>query len=376
MERSSESRRKVYGRGVTLLTEFLHARTPDDIPEIVKQDAYSMLDNYTDYLLKQHYMASTIIGYVEGAKRFLRYKGVTVLNETFREEVELPNVGRSLDVAPSRDQIQWVFNRSNLQHRAIYAALACSLMRPSSLMKLKVHHIDFSSTPTRIFVPKEFAKEDNDWETFLTPEASDLLKETLGENISTADAYAFGVKDDRSKPSSAIGVAASFLKLAIQLPANIPGPRQALVSPANARKKQYKIHLYSLKKFGFSQAYGIVHDIARAWAGQTAYLATYMKYSEDERRNFYLKCMDSLTIFPKPKVDLAGIEQMQSLQDRVQMLEQLLISQGQFVELENPEEAAKQLPTYLAKGWKIVLKTAKGGVLLRPPDSSGLGPAG
>ncbi len=370
------ARRLLYERGCRLFSGFMRAETPETAALKTRGAPYDILDSFTDYLIKQKYRPSSVVGYITGAKRFLRYMGIQILDEIFTDEVELPKVGTPMDIVPSREQIQWILKRCNLEHQAVYTAMVASLARPESLVNTRVHHIDFSQSPTRIFVPKEHSKEHNDWETFLTDEGTELLKESLGDAINDANAYAFTVHKDKTKPTDRTSLTSHFINLAIQLPANLPGPRQALISPPDAKQKRWKIHMYSLKKFGFSQAYGVVHDIARVWAGQKVYLATYMKYSEDERRNFYLKCMDALTIFPKAKVDLAGIEQMQSLQDRVQMLEQLLISQGQFVELENPEEAAQQLPTYLAKGWKIVLKTGKGGVLLRPPDSSGLGPAG
>jgi len=61
---------------------------------------------------------------------------------------------------------------------------------------------------------------------------------------------------------------------------------------------RYKIHLYSLKKFYFSQATAEVGDmVAQAWCGRKAYLGTYLRLPLEERQKLYLKVMQRLTIF-------------------------------------------------------------------------------
>ncbi len=60
----------------------------------------------------------------------------------------------------------------------------------------------------------------------------------------------------------------------------------------------YKLHLYTLKKFLFSQVTAEACDaLGHAWCGSKGYLSNYLRLPIEERRKLYLRCMLRLTIF-------------------------------------------------------------------------------
>jgi hypothetical protein len=76
---------------------------------------------------------------------------------------------------------------------------------------------------------------------------------------------------------------------------------------------RYKYHLYSLKKFFYSQTIAEVGDaIAQAWCGRKAYLSTDIRLSLEERQRPYLGVMPRLTIF-----SIARMKTEDRLRDRL-----------------------------------------------------------
>ncbi len=70
------------------------------------------------------------------------------------------------------------------------------------------------------------------------------------------------------------------------------------LSKRGRKHSNYRIHLYSLRKYFFSQVTSEVGDaIAHSWCGRKGYLSNYLRLPIEERRKLYLKCMPRLTIF-------------------------------------------------------------------------------
>ena len=104
-----------------------------------------------------------------------------------KQKVVLPQAYEiSSDRAPTRDEIRRILLRSKLPTKAAISTLASSGMRLGELAQLKVSNIQFgeNNSPSRIILKPSTTKTRKRRLTFVSPEATELLKEYLGEKTS------------------------------------------------------------------------------------------------------------------------------------------------------------------------------------------------
>jgi hypothetical protein len=177
--------------------------------------------------------------------------------------------------------------------------MATSGMRLGEAIALKIVHIDFSSRPTRITLSPKVAKKTGKGRTvYISDEATEYLKRYLGER-NKADLWVFPseanershVSEDRAWST----ITECIEKVCIG---------KAKETTTCGRRK---IHPYSLRKFFFSKAVGVIGETAAHAMGHGSYQQTYYRRTEEERSKDYLKCMPYLSIF-KDNMDLRNVK--------------------------------------------------------------------
>ena len=154
----------------------------EDIVEQIKSgtlDVYKVLDKYSEWLGAQDFKPKTVIDYVVGAKKLLRFKDVVIINEIFHEKVTLPTKEDIMDEAPSADQIRQIVSRCNPRMKALVLLMATSGMREGEALMLRVKNIDFSSKPARILVSASTTKTSRSRETYISDEAVLAIEQWL-----------------------------------------------------------------------------------------------------------------------------------------------------------------------------------------------------
>lgn len=315
MGRRSENTKRICNYSIRLLTSFLQKAYPDDtIAVITKIDPCDLLDSFVGWLTDQRYSSNSILQTVALTKKWLRYHGVKVYNEDLRERIELPRSEEALDDPLTKDQIRKILTHMDFQTQNHMLLLACSGIRPIDVLSLQGTDFKWDEHPVRLIVPPK-GKTKRGWETFITDE--------LAERIKTNKHFRPG-----QNPKNLTIIFLYHIKKY--------NPELAIMntSARGWRGNRRRIHLYSLKKFFFSQVTAEVGDaMAHAWCGRKAYLSNYLRLPLEERQKLYLKTMPRLTIFSEPEKSrtedtLRGRLKAKGLTDEIitQVLEGLVLN--------------------------------------------------
>jgi hypothetical protein len=204
----------------------------------------------------------------------MRYHGAEIYSED------------AMDEAPSRAVIRRILSTMKYETQNRMILLACSGIRPVDLQHIAYSDLKWDEHPVRLIVPPK-GKTKRGWETFITDELAERLKTQRGMHPSRETLWTSGV--------STVRLSSSFQEsVRKHSDLSVIGRR----SERGRQYHRYRLHLYSLKKFFFSQVTAEVGDaVAHAWCGRKAYLSNYLRLSVEERRRLYLRCMPRLTVF-------------------------------------------------------------------------------
>ncbi len=317
------------------------------------------------------YCPKTVATYQAGVINWLKFNGIKVDPYTVPHTRSTPTLTGI--ASPLKAEVKQILDSSDPRQRSIASLIGFAGIRFQTQSKLKLKHLSndgdfdintlqFINRPAIIYLDPTTTKEDNPYRTLLIQEGCEYL-----------EAY---LRSRREKLTSESPVIASIDGKALK-PERISQILQEVVKPINPKRRAYDLRSYFDWCILSSK---VPHTWQQFWMGHIGDIeAVYTvnrqlppEKKEEMRENF--KTVEQTLSTRESQVSLAQVEDVQKLQERVEMLEKLLISSGQYVELETPQEVAEQLPQYLSKGWRIFFKTEHGGVLLRPAiGAAGIG---
>jgi integrase len=253
-----------------------------------KLDVYQILDGFIDYLMKRGLAPGSITIYLTAVRQFFIHEDLPFDNLKFREKVVAPrNYTVSVDRAPTKGELKKLFMHASLKAKVILTMLVSSGMRIGELASLRVGDIDFNSRPTKITIRAQETKQKKAHITFISSEATALLKEYLGEKINQKDQYLFEPGKNGRPRDALYAILWRLFKKA---------DLREKMSPESRR---YAIHPHSFRKYFFTQclAAGIERGLVEAWMGHKYGLdESYLRVPEEEQGKFYLKAEPRLTI--------------------------------------------------------------------------------
>ena len=318
MGRRAENTKRICSYSIRLLTSFLQKAHPDDtIPIITKVDPCDLLDSFVGWLTDQKYSSNSVLQTVALTKKWLRYHGVKVHNEDLRERIELPKAEEALDDPLTKNQIRQILTRMDFQTQNHMLLLSCSGVRPIDIPSIQHTDFKWDEHPVRLIVPAK-GKTKRGWETFITDELAERIKNNT----------------DFFKPKTSQDSKNLTIRFWYHIKKYHPEMRTINKSNRSWRGNRGKIHLYSLKKFFFSQVTAELGDtVAHAWCGRKSYLSNYLRLPLEDRQKLYLKVIPRLAIFsepekPKTEDSLRGRLKAKGLTDELidQVLEGLVLN--------------------------------------------------
>lgn len=207
VERNSIQTRKAYHLGLSYFQNFLdesYNETSNSNPSLTLEtilqplikneiDLYSLLDKFLSYLLTSKPEANlkfkstingcnrlataTITNYLTAVKSYLGYYDIDVIPAKFRRRVKMPKLYKEdeepIDAADIR-KILLVCNNRRL--KSYLLVLASGGMRAIEALAIRLKDIDFSVTPTKIHIRKEFAKTRVARDIYISDEATQHLE--------------------------------------------------------------------------------------------------------------------------------------------------------------------------------------------------------
>ena len=327
----SHSSVRVYGLAIQHFMEFCEHKFNLPLDEMIVQmkegsvDPYHAIKDLVIFLDKNGSKPASIKSWMPGIKGFLRHHGIKIYTEDFKSIVKLPKKIHYREEPLTKEILVHVLNNVNPRMRVMILVAVSSGMRLGEILQITVSDIDFQSTPTKIKIRAETTKTRESRETFLTQEATNVLKDYLKKNFGWIDGISnielgekiiFGKTKNHNdkKPKE-------WMK---------PTPHRSAVSSVGASlQKQlrdvpelsklnengvHSIHFHAFRKF-FRTTVGntVGRDYAEALMGHHFYLDTYYNLHEKERINLYLKTEPYLTIsdFIKIEKKLLSIESNQ-----------------------------------------------------------------
>lgn len=186
--RNSHRSKDTYSIGLSHFQTFLHGRyngyTLENIIEKILSEqinVYTLLDNFVSYMISLGRLSTaTITLHVAATRSYLQYYDVDISIAKFKRRVKIPKNHREdeepIDVTDIRKILLSCQNRRLKPYLLILGSCGCRTLEG---LAMRCKDIDFSVTPTRIHIRKEWAKTRVGRDVYISDEATRFLKEWL-----------------------------------------------------------------------------------------------------------------------------------------------------------------------------------------------------
>jgi len=352
----SEHTRIGYHQGIKKFIEFLSSRgtTLEETENKIRVneiDVYKLLNDFVVFLDGKNLKPRTINHWIAAVKGYLRYCGIKIYNEDFKQVVRMPRKAKTKEIPLTKEIIVKLLRNVSPKLQTIILVLVASGMRIGELVQLKLSDIDFTCNPTKISLRAETTKTRTSRETFLTSEATGALKDYL-KRYHGWDANSSNLHLQNKLIFGRTSVGTRLVKKEEELTIKKCSNAQLLLQKALVRAVKKLpdlylknenggnfIHFHAFRKF-FRTTVGNVcgRDFAEAIMGHTFYLDTYYQLTEEKKQEMYLKAEPNLTIsdFKTVEKNISDLSQRCAhLEDMVQGLKQYMIKNS------------VEIPTYL-----------------------------
>ncbi len=218
--------------------------------------------------------------------------------------------------------------------KAAILIILTSGMSIGELVQLRLFDVDFTTTPTKILVRKNFSKGRLSRQTFITEEATQVLQKYLKTdigwhpnslNLDLSGTYIFGKLSKQKRDIPRYNSVSSRRDLNSLLKNHIKNIPELNIKNENGRKA---IHFHAFRKF-FRTNVGNVcgRDYAEALMGHGFYMDTYYQLSPEEKHKKYLSAEPYLTISDYEKVE----QQITDLSEKYEDLEKSMTELKQYL---------------------------------------------
>ncbi len=149
-----------------------------------KLNLYELLDSFVSYLVNMPHQPpiapTSIAMYVCAVRSYLQYHDIDINSSKFRRRVRLPKVYREDERPIDANEIRNILQACNNRRlKAYILVLASGGMRAIEGLAIRYRDIDFSVSPTRMHIRKEFTKTKVARDIYISDEATIYLKQWL-----------------------------------------------------------------------------------------------------------------------------------------------------------------------------------------------------
>jgi integrase len=333
IRRNSSSSEKSYLNALVCFQEYLsqneilrHYSIETILPPLFKQEInlYELIDGYVSFLMSVSLSVYSIKLYVGGLRSFLAYHDIDVVPSKFKRKVKMPKAYREDEVALDVQDIRNILLVcSNRRLKTYILVLASGGFRAVEALAIRLKDIDFTSSPTKIHVRKEFSKTRVARDVYISDEATKYLKDWMNwkyrdkgsewTKTATLDDLVFSaykIKEVSDPRCLYIKIVNEFQKL-------------LSIAKMDERKenglgRRRKITLHSLRRFVKTVISDQVGQDYSEWFLGHAKSPYYTKKEIDRREIYSTKCMKYLTFLDYTALEAQGknIEAKLSEKDR------------------------------------------------------------
>ena len=187
VERNSASSKNAYFNGLLHLENFILRNYPEYNPETILQrllknriNVYEFLDNFVAYLLetRKGIAPKSIALYVTALRSYFAYCDIDVIPSKFRRKVRMPKICRE-DEEPldASDIRKLLLSCNNRRLKTLILVLASGGMRVGEALAIRNKDLDFSVSPARVHIRKEYSKTRVARDIYISEEATNYLSQ-------------------------------------------------------------------------------------------------------------------------------------------------------------------------------------------------------
>lgn len=322
IRRNSSASEKTYLSGLLCFQRFLSQDMDTKnysletiISVVSKQEInlYELLDKFVSFLISLNLSVPSIKLYMAGLRSYLAYYDIDVVPSKFKRKVKMPKAYREdeepIDVKDIRN-ILLVCNNRRL--KAYILILASGGFRAGEALAIRLKDIDYSASPTKVHVRKEYSKTRVSRDVYISDEATKYLKDWLnwkyrdkGSEQQTKapkpDDLVFSVYTVKG-PVNTRNLYAKIVKEFEKLLA-IAGMDER---KEDGLRKRRKITLHSFRRFVKSVISDQVGQDYSEWFLGHAKSPYYTKKEVDRKEIYTTKCMKYLTFLDYTTLEARG----------------------------------------------------------------------
>jgi integrase len=338
ISRNSKNSKKTYQTGLLHLHRFLDQNYPDGkitletmLEKLAKNEInlYELLDHFVSFLLSSKLSVHSIRIVMTAVRSYFAYYDIDVIPSKFKRKVKMPKLYREDEEPLDASDIRRILLACNNRRlKAYLLVLASGAMRTMEGLAIRLKDLDFSVSPTKIHVRKEYAKAKVARDIYISDEATHYLKQWIDwkyrdkgnrlTKIKDPNDLVFGVNRTSSGPrpdNLYVKIILEFEKLL-----SIAG-----LDERKEGMKRRKITLHSYRRHAKSVISNQVsQDYSEWFLGHSK--SPYYTIKESERREIYAtKCMKYLTFLDYTTLEATGknIEaKLSEKENEIQLLRQ------------------------------------------------------
>lgn len=271
---------------------------------------------YWKWLIEKKLAPKTISNAVDCVRVFLKQYRIR-LDDIVWENIRRRGTGNkpiTQEAVLTPEILKKILIHGDAKSRGMCLTLASSGMRIGELVQLKREDVDFDSKPTKINVrylgPNSGVKTKTSRITFISDEATEALKEwwkqrdkslSLSVQRTNFPNVKKKIEDDRVFPFETTNARNIWNRML----------KKAGLDQKDPRTGRFLIHIHSTRKFFRTKFSKHDRDVAELLMGHAGYLSpNYLRFTEDELKEEYLKGMKHLLIFEAPSDETTIIKEL------------------------------------------------------------------
>jgi integrase len=193
--RNSIKSKRSYSSGLTLLQNFLKEKEQQikygsyyNCETILQPlfenriNIYELFDSLISYIftIKPEITPKSLSLYISALKSYFAYYDIDVIPSKFRRKVKMPKLYQEDEEAIDAEDIRKILLACNNRRlKAYLLVLASGAMRAVEALAIRLKDIDFSTSPTKIHIRKEYAKTKVSRDVYISHEATTYLKQWI-----------------------------------------------------------------------------------------------------------------------------------------------------------------------------------------------------
>ena len=315
MSRNSLKSKQTYQFGLTHFQRFLEQKYPQyNIETILKPlskselDVYVILNEFVSCLVDPtlELTLSSIKLCMAAVRSYLAYYDIDIIPSKFKRKVKMPKMYREDEEPLDASDIRKILLACNNRRLKSYLlVLASGGMRAIEGLAIRLKDVDFTVSPTKVHIRKEYSKTKTARDVYISDEASQYLKQWIdwkynNEDMPRAidnDDLVFTVYRTRAPTTVYVKVITEFQKLL-----SVVGLDQR----KEGRQRRRKITLHSFRRFVKTVISDQTNtDYSEWFLGHNK--SPYYTKKEPERREIYAaKCMKYLTFLDYTTIEATG----------------------------------------------------------------------